>query len=210
MKLEDRNDEVRELEARLVQLDLMPVRWVDGYFGTETRKGVYAFQARYGLRELGYVDATTWKAVLEHTDEPSRSELYPPQPREDSAGPLDPRCTTGRAICVDKSTRTLRWVVNGEVRLTMDARFGCPSSPTREGSFTVRAKVRDGYSYMYDSRMPFSLFFSGDQAVHYSDDFAARGYAGCSHGCVNIRDWDALEQLFNEAQVGDKVIVYWS
>jgi lipoprotein-anchoring transpeptidase ErfK/SrfK len=145
------------------------------------------------------------------TPNPTRAELYPPKPTPSSnASALDSRCTTGRAICVDKSTRTLRWVVDGSVRLTMDVRFGCQSSPTREGAFTVRAKVRDGYSHFYDTRMPFSLFFSGHQAVHYSDDFAARGYNGCSHGCVNVRSWDTLSQLFGEARVGDKVIVYWS
>ena len=32
--------------------------------------------------------------------------------------------------------------------------------------------------------MPFAMFFSGGQAVHYSPDFAAVGYAGASHGCV--------------------------
>src|SRR5262245_21799942 len=39
-RLEDRSDEVRELEARLVQLGLLSTRWLDGYFGTETRDGV--------------------------------------------------------------------------------------------------------------------------------------------------------------------------
>jgi lipoprotein-anchoring transpeptidase ErfK/SrfK len=58
--------------------------------------------------------------------------------------------------------------------------------------------------------MPFSMFFSGDEAVHYSSDFAARGYNGCSHGCVNVRNYSAIQQLFAEAQVGDKVVVYWS
>ena len=43
--------------------------------------------------------------------------------------------------------------------------------------------------------MPFAMFFSGGQAVHYSPDFAATGYAGASHGCVNIRDYDAIAGL---------------
>jgi lipoprotein-anchoring transpeptidase ErfK/SrfK len=58
--------------------------------------------------------------------------------------------------------------------------------------------------------MPLAMFFSGGQAVHYSSDFAAVGYAGASHGCVNVRDYDALAVLFGEVQVGDKVVVYWS
>ena len=101
-------------------------------------------------------------------------------------------------------------MVDGQVRLSMDVRFGCQSTATRDGTFSISGMNRHGYSRMYDSRMPFAMFFSGDQAVHYSDDFAARGYAGCSHGCVNVRNWDGLAQLFGEARVGDKVVVYWS
>jgi lipoprotein-anchoring transpeptidase ErfK/SrfK len=46
--------------------------------------------------------------------------------------------------------------------------------------------------------------------VHYSPDFAAHGYNGASHGCVNVRDYDAVAWLFDEVRLGDKVIVYWS
>ncbi len=44
--------------------------------------------------------------------------------------------------------------------------------------------------------------------MHYSSDFAARGYAGASHGCVNVRNLAALQSLFSQARTGDKVIVY--
>ena len=47
-------------------------------------------------------------------------------------------------------------------------------------------------STLYDSSMPFAMFFDGGQAVHYSADFAADGYYGASHGCVNIRDYDEI------------------
>ena len=209
MSVGDRSDRVRELEARLHQLDWLSTGWVDGYFGTSTRKAVYGYQGKHGLEPLGYVDSSTWRSLREASRTPTHDELYPPKPKP-RTGPLDQRCTTGRTVCIDKSTRSLRWVVDGNVRLTMDVRFGCPSSPTRDGLFHIRAKVRHGYSHMYDSSMPFSMFFSGDEAVHYSSDFASRGYNGCSHGCVNVRNWDALAQLFGEARVGDKVVVYWS
>jgi lipoprotein-anchoring transpeptidase ErfK/SrfK len=58
--------------------------------------------------------------------------------------------------------------------------------------------------------MPFAMFFSGGQAVHYSPDFAAYGYNGSSHGCVNVRNRGAIESLFDQVRIGDKVIVYWS
>jgi lipoprotein-anchoring transpeptidase ErfK/SrfK len=58
--------------------------------------------------------------------------------------------------------------------------------------------------------MPFAMFFSGGQAVHYSPDFAANGYNGSSHGCVNVRNRAAIASLFDQVRIGDKVIVYWS
>ena len=65
-------------------------------------------------------------------------------------------------------------------------------------------------SSLYDTSMPFAMFFSGGQAVHYSPDFAAVGYNGASHGCVNIRDYDGVAWLYDQVQIGDKVVVYWS
>ena len=58
--------------------------------------------------------------------------------------------------------------------------------------------------------MPFAMFFSGGQAVHYSPDFASVGYNGASHGCVNVRDHAGVAWLFDQVAVGDKVVVYWS
>jgi lipoprotein-anchoring transpeptidase ErfK/SrfK len=57
--------------------------------------------------------------------------------------------------------------------------------------------------------MPYSMFFSGGQAVHYSSNFARLGYAGASHGCVNVRDWDGIVRLYNESRIGDKVVIHW-
>ena len=58
--------------------------------------------------------------------------------------------------------------------------------------------------------MPFAMFFSGGQAVHYSPDFAANGYNGASHGCVNVRDYGAIASLFDQVPLGTKVVVYRS
>jgi lipoprotein-anchoring transpeptidase ErfK/SrfK len=132
--------------------------------------------------------------------------------RQPSPGALDARCLTGRVLCIDKTSRTLRWVIDGHVLQTLDARFGSTvnNTPTREGEFHVYVKDADHVSQMFGSSMPYSMFFSGGQAVHYSSDFAAVGYAGASHGCVNIRDYDGIAWLFGQVQVGDKVVVYWS
>jgi hypothetical protein len=143
------------------------------------------------------------------TTAPTTAELHNKIP---SPGKLDPRCLTGRVMCIDKTTSTLRWVVDGHVKQLLDARFGSTISntPTREGLFHVYLKDADHVSHMFGSAMPYSMFFSGGQAVHYSSDFAAVGYNGASHGCVNIRDYDGIKWLFSQVQVGDKVVVYWS
>ncbi|WP_406285180.1 L,D-transpeptidase [Embleya sp. NBC_00896] len=123
---------------------------------------------------------------------------------------LDQRCMTGRAICIDKRTDKLSWVIDGKVQYSTAVRFGSAETPTREGAFSINFKSRDHVSTLYHTPMPFAMFFSGGQAVHYSADFAANGYNGASHGCVNVRDKGLVQQLFNETRVGDKVIVYRS
>jgi hypothetical protein len=204
---------VRELEARLVQVDWLSTSLVDGYYGTGTTAAVEGFQAKRDLPALGYVDAATWNALLAMTSAPTHDQLYPPKPTptpEPKQSDIDPRCAAGRVMCIDKSTSTLRWMIDGRQISSMSVRFGCSVSPTREGTFSVFRKIRDGVSNLYGSRMPFAMYFSGGEAVHYSFDFAARGYNGCSHGCVNVRDWDAIAAMYDQVQLGDKVVVYWS
>jgi peptidoglycan hydrolase-like protein with peptidoglycan-binding domain len=200
---------VRKVEARLVQLKLLDKRWLDNSYGTMTRSAVKKFQKSKGIPPLGYVDQNTYDKLVAATHEPTQTELYPPAPVVNGRR-LDPRCATGVALCIDKSTRKLRYVVDGKVLMSLDVRFGAVKTATREGSFTVGWKSRDHVSKLYDSPMPYAMFFSGGQAVHYSSDFAARGYNGASHGCVNVRDLGKIKILFDQIHVGDKVIVYRS
>jgi len=202
---------VRELEARLVALQWLDEKWVDGFYGTTTTSAVRAFQAKRAMPVLGYVDRATWTSLVSRTKTPTHAELYPPKKPDGSTAPatLDSRCLTGRVLCISKSANALSWVVDGKVLARMDVRFGCVSrTPTREGTFSVYAKVVDEWSRLYNSPMPFAMYFDGGQAVHYSADFAARGYVGCSHGCINVRDRAAVKALFGQVRVGDKVVVY--
>jgi Putative peptidoglycan binding domain/L,D-transpeptidase catalytic domain len=198
---------VRELQARLGQLGFFS-RTPTGYYGTVTRHAVSDFQERHGLAATGSVSEATWTKIKSLTRPPTSKELYPPIPAN-APGKLDPRCMTGRAMCVSKTSRTLSWMIDGKVLTTMDVRFGAQYTPTREGLFHVTFKSRDHVSTLYNTPMPYAMFFSGGEAVHYSADFAARGYAGASHGCVNVRDKAAVAALFDQVRVGDKVVVYW-
>lgn len=204
-------DGVRDLQARLKQ-----IQWfsgdVTGSYGSDTTEAVKGFQAKRAIPVTGEVDQRTLDRLHAMTSTPTHEELHNIQPEPVAGGALDPRCLTGRVLCIDKSSSTLRWVVSGKVVKTMDARFGSTlrNTPTREGVFSVYMKSRDHVSSLYDSSMPFAMFFDGGQAVHYSSDFAATGYNGASHGCVNIRDYNGIAWLFDQVQIGDKVVVYWS
>lgn len=126
------------------------------------------------------------------------------------ARPKMPRpCYTGKIICVDKSQRLIRLLVNGRTIVRLDARFGSSRTPTRNGMFRVYWKNADHVSSLWGSAMPFSMFFSGGQAIHYSSDFARRGYSGASHGCINTRDYGRMRTLFNNAPVGTRIYIYY-
>lgn len=201
-----RGARVRELQARLRQ-----IAWLfDGPTGTyddPTAKAVGGFQLKRGLPSTGITDTVTWQRLVAMTREPTRDELYAAggQP----AAKPDPRCMTGRALCISKKSRTVSWMVDGKRLLTTDVRFGSQYTPTREGLFHVFWKSRHHVSTLYDTPMPYAMFFSGGQAVHYSSDFAARGYSGASHGCVNVRDEAKIASLFAQVRDGDKVVIYW-
>jgi lipoprotein-anchoring transpeptidase ErfK/SrfK len=121
---------------------------------------------------------------------------------------LDKRCMKGRILCINKKTRKVVFMVNGKPLAIGDARFGAKRTPTRNGSFKVYRKSKNHVSSIYHSPMPYAMFFSGGQAVHYSSDFKARGYNGASHGCVNMRDKKKIAWIFAHVKIGDKVLVY--
>jgi peptidoglycan hydrolase-like protein with peptidoglycan-binding domain len=204
----DTGADVRAIQARLKQ-----IAWyfgdVTGSYDASTVSAVKGFQAKRAIPVTGAVDQRTLDRLDAMTTTPTTAELHNRLP---SPGKLDARCLTGRVICIDKTSRTLRWVVDGHVQQTLEARFGSTlnDTPTREGLFHVYLKDADHVSHLYGSSMPFAMFFSGGQAVHYSSDFAAVGYNGASHGCVNIRDYDGVKWLFSQVHVGDAVVVYWS
>jgi hypothetical protein len=165
-------------------------------FGKSTAAAVRAFQYKNWLPATGKVDERTWRLLRKHAE---------------PVGVLPLRCTeVKRSLCIDKTTRTLRLVVKGKVVVTTDARFGGPGMETGEGLFTVKEKSYNHTSSRYGSWMPRAMFFNGDEAVHYSPDFAAVGYSRGSHGCIGVRDLDIATELFEKVDVGTRVYVYWS
>ncbi|MGW3624445.1 L,D-transpeptidase family protein [Streptomyces sp. NPDC000880] len=202
-----KGERVRELQARLAQIG-----WFDntptGTYGPVTVASVKGFQGKRGLPTTGDTDTVTWQKLLAMTKKPTRDELNGRTVNKPPAR-LDPRCRTGRVMCISKTTRTLSWVIDGKVQSTMDVRFGSQYTPTREGTFSVFQKSRHHVSSIYHTPMPYAMFFSGGQAVHYSADFAARGYNGASHGCVNVRNEGKIASLFAQVRNGDRVVIHW-
>jgi peptidoglycan hydrolase-like protein with peptidoglycan-binding domain len=207
MKQGSDSRQVRVLQSRLKQIG-----WFSGdvtdHYGSATVTAVKGFQGKRAIPVTGEVDQRTWDRLVAMTRTPTSDELANKAPKPTPVGHLDRRCLTGRAICISKSSDTLVWVVDGQQRFRASVRFGSELTPTREGSFAVGWKSRHHVSTIYHTPMPFAMFFSGGQAVHYSADFAARGYNGASHGCVNVRDYNGIASLFDQVRVGDKVIVY--
>lgn len=164
--------------------------------GPSTIAAMHAFDDKFAIRRTDAVTKEQWDAVARIAPRP---------------GALPTSCvvasSTQPAICIDMRQRLLRLVRDGSVVQSMDARFGITGQETRPGRFRVMSKSRDHVSTIYDTPMPFALFFDGDRAVHYSAFFARDGYAGASHGCVNLRERAGARALFAAARIGTPVIV---
>ncbi|MEO6822325.1 MAG: L,D-transpeptidase family protein, partial [Candidatus Nanopelagicales bacterium] len=174
----------------------IPLR-VTGTYDAATIAGVKRFQGKFFLRATGVTDARTMSLLAK------LAVRVPPR-----------SCTSVRiSICVDKTRKIAQLIVGGRVVISIDARFGSTSSPalqTREGIFRVQRKDATHISSEFHTPMPWSMFFSGGQAVHYSKYFAAVGYNGASHGCVNTRDWYGVKKMFSLVSIGTRVVVYRS
>ncbi|MER6937951.1 L,D-transpeptidase family protein [Nocardioides sp. NPDC127514] len=190
---------VRKIQARLKERRIYTGR-VTGNYGSKTTGAVKVFQRNQRLAITGKVNQRTLDRLRSLTSTPTDAALFN----------LDRRCLTGRVLCVDKTDRRMRYVRAGKIVRAMDARFGCADTKTREGAFKVYRKSRNHVSSIYHTPMPYAMFFNGGQAVHYSSDFAARGYNGCSHGCVNVRNKSSIAWVFDQIRIGDRVVVYWS
>jgi peptidoglycan hydrolase-like protein with peptidoglycan-binding domain len=168
-----------------------------GTYNSRTVAAVKRFQGKFFLTQSGIMN------------KPTRSQVLKVKSKRPAGA-----CRTGTVICVDKTRKVAQLVQNGKVTMSLDARFGSLAEPglaTRESnSFSIQRMHVDHVSSEFGSAMPYSMFFSGGQALHYSSDFAARGYYGASHGCVNIRDYNGIRKMYSKVGIGTRVVVYRS
>ena len=163
-------------------------------YDTALAAAVLRLQEKFGLTESGRVNKNTLETLLRITE---RGPALPEQCR-----------APGTVLCIDKTQKVVRLVVDGTTETTLDARFGSFGTATDEGSFTVYDKRADDWSTAFGVPMQYSMYFSGGQAVHYSQHFADDGYTGASHGCVNTRDLEATAAMFDRVAEGTPVYVY--
>jgi len=164
----------------------------NGVYDKATQKAYKSFQDKFGYWPTGIVSQRPALKL---------KKLY-------GNGQLPKPCRTGRVLCIDKTQLVLRQMVGGKQKLVTDVRFGAEATPTRNGKHRVFSKVRFLISQLAGTPMPYSMFFSGGQAVHFSPGFRRDGYNGASLGCVNIRVYKDAKRLYNTTPVGTPVYIY--
>jgi lipoprotein-anchoring transpeptidase ErfK/SrfK len=168
------------------------------------------YQRSRGLTPTGKTNKATWVALA--TGAPVVPTVLPK------------KCLAkGIVICVDQGHRKLFWLKNGKVVKTVAVRVGGYNYlkkkgqkqgtwriyPTANGTWKVYDKQVDPKSENYGSgAMPYSTMFYPDMYVHYSPGFHSVGYAGSSHGCVNVGKLADAVWIFKHTPIGTKVHVF--
>jgi len=177
-----------------------------GRVNVAATNAILRYQRSRGLPATGNAGEQTWYALA--SEQPARSEDLPPE------------CTIpGVVLCVDQAHDTLRWLRDGEVLRTVKVRTGGFTTEPKTGKWRVHATVTGFYRVYNKHRnpksenygsgaMPYSVMFDPNMYVHYSADFARRGYATASHGCVNIGSKDDAVWVFDNTPVDARVLVY--
>lgn len=215
IKYKSRGECVKQAQSRLVTLGYLSNTnntAVDGIYGVGTTNAVLNFQRAMGLRspnDDGIVGPVTWGLLK--------------APRTVSTK-LDSRCLIGKLVfCASQSQRKLFFIKDGVVKKTLSARFGGMAwdpklnggaggyrvHRTGLGTYYVYARVNNPISKTYgENSMPYSFMFDKNMYIHYSADFASRGYLGASHGCINIRDKTSLAAIYNDTAIKSAVKLF--
>ncbi len=97
---------------------------------------------------------------------------------------------------IDKSDQDMTVILNGEIIHIWPVSTARPGKVTPNGTFTPYLLKREHYSTLYDNApMPFSIFFSGNYAIHGTTQIDRLGCVA-SAGCIRLHPENA-EILFN-------------
>lgn len=118
-----------------------------------------------------------------------------------AADHLDAPCGSSADACIDLSENRSWLMDDGDVTYgPVPITHGRPGYETPPGVFTVSFKNKDHVSSIYDSPMPYSVFFNGGIAFH-QGSLNSR-----SAGCVRMLREDA-KKYFYTLNPGDTVQV---
>jgi lipoprotein-anchoring transpeptidase ErfK/SrfK len=170
---------------------------VDGSQSAADCEAIRAFQSEYGITpDTGYAGPVTWGWM----------RLEQAQGNPNAAGKCPVR-SGQRVVCVDLN-RQLLWVQSGK-KVTygpVSIRTGRRGYETRIGWHEVYERKRDQVSEIYGTKMPFSQFFDGGEALHAISSGSVYGPPG-SYGCVNLSYSDA-QSLWGVLKLKDRVYVW--
>ncbi len=200
---------MRELQHRLKQAGLYQGA-LDGAFDDATRQAIAAWRTRIGLPASEVMDERAWTPLIRRTRLPRYAELFDAPPQSSLTQELHASCATGRVVCISKQQKKMSYVEDGRVRFTREARFAMPGWDSPEGEFRIWYMNHETVSKIFGERtpMPYAMFYQGNVAIHFSQDFADKGYGGGSHGCSQLRDYQVAKWLYEQVKVGDRVVVY--
>ena len=170
---------------------LVERRCCDAY-GPSTTSAVQGVPGQAQIPVTGEVDQRTMDKLSAMTRKPTNDELNNVKPTAAPvpAAGLDPRCMTGRVMCISKSSRTLTWVIDGSAS---DEAGRCGSgpeyTPTREGVFSVFQKEpATGPRPSTARRCPTRCSSAAARPCTTRRTSRPAGTSGASHGCVNVKD----------------------
>lgn len=210
----DRGECVRLAQQLLAQHGTFNDDGFTTYFGIVTDAATRDFQRNAGITVDGIIGPITWSKLLEGTQ--TRQIQLVSRQSQSTTVPSKCLTSTAKTICIDKhggSKATLYALDNKQIMEQMPVRTGDARGAkyaTTVGAFSVGRMYEDYQSREFDGAdMPYSMFFNGGQAIHYSEDFAQNGYngGGASHGCVNIGDREKARWLFEWSEIYTRVIV---
>ena len=184
---------------------------IDGQFNQLTKDAIANWRTSQGLASSDVMDERAWQRLLAKSRNPSYADLFAAPPADQGlVHELDARCQVGKVVCISKAQNRLSYVVDGQILLTREARFAMPGWESPVGDYRVWYMNNDTVSNIFGERtpMPYAVFYNRDVAIHFSDNFADMGYESGSHGCTQVKDYQAAKWLYEQLVVGDRVVVY--
>jgi hypothetical protein len=134
-----------------------------------TRQAVSAWRVKAGLPASEVMDERAWARLIAATRNPRYAQLFSAPPASTLTQQLDPRCATGRVVCISKAQKKMSYVVDGQIQFTREARFSRPGWDSPLGEFRIWYKNNDTVSKIFGERtpMPYALFYTGNVAIHF-------------------------------------------